>query len=927
MSNDVKIRVTSSAPDLKTTRDAVRSSYASMGQQAGKDFAANLERSVKDRAAQVGDTAGKSFNDGVTRSSKSGAKDVGKDFADSLKSGIKGDVVASGKELGNEFADAFNSGAKNAGNGFAERVYVNARVGLRTAGEELGREFSDSFDNKTTDAGKKTGTNTGKNIANNLKKETSAAVPLIALGIEAALGPAGGLVGAAVAGTFAVGLAGMGAAAAAQTDAVKAQFHNLTDSTGQAWQRWGDDLKGPVSDSLIYIRRQFLELAPEIEDDLKATGPGIKILSTGLTDLAHNAIPGVNASAHSMGPVFMGAKALLADFGTGIGGLASTAADHSASIGADFKHLGDIVTSALSLVDHLFGELSDDFAQHGGEWTGVVRSIDGALTNLGSGGFSVLGNAVGGDLRILTGFFDLIGMGGAPLGALAGGLLSAATNAKLLSLAQGPLEGLSKKLKDAGDEGTTYATVTSKAAGWVDKFGKALPLVGVALTGVSLIMEAFTQHERDAVAAGEEVAKGLEMGGGAAVNARAQIATWQKQVADAQATLKDLSKSQSDYNTVLEAGSTGLSANGLGQANANQQIDDANTSIKTALDSYNKYAAAVGLSGMTLNQFTGQVKTYDSSATNATSATAQLAADALVLADNTATADNKVKALEDTLALLSDQGLEKADDAMDAFGTTLGGFSDGLANMKGNVFDSTGQLNSFSDAGRTVRKTIEDARDSMVTYAQAAADAGVPQDQINAKLGQMATQLTNTIAPAVGSKGAAQNLLDVYHAMPDDITTYLHADTSHAQAVINSFIQMNNGRQIQIYTSILGSGGIASAGRLASGGLVGSAASGRTVGGGMTWMAENGPEKATYMGRSAIVATPSLIQAPIGTQVASTPDTARRLADSMQGSGTPVVRLEFVGGSTEVGQFVAALLKKYIRVTGGGDVQVALGGK
>jgi hypothetical protein len=44
------------------------------------------------------------------------------------------------------------------------------------------------------------------------------------------------------------------------------------------------------------------------------------------------------------------------------------------------------------------------------------------------------------------------------------------------------------------------------------------------------------------------------------------------------------------------------------------------------------------------------------------------------------------------------------------------------------------------------------------------------------------------------------------------------ADTSGAQGVIDRFITMNNGKTVQIYTSVLGSGGIASAGRLATGG-------------------------------------------------------------------------------------------------------------
>lgn len=49
-------------------------------------------------------------------------------------------------------------------------------------------------------------------------------------------------------------------------------------------------------------------------------------------------------------------------------------------------------------------------------------------------------------------------------------------------------------------------------------------------------------------------------------------------------------------------------------------------------------------------------------------------------------------------------------------------------------------------------------------------------------------------------------------------TIKVGANTLAAQGVIDSFIRMNDGRTVQIYTSVLGSGGIASAGRLASGG-------------------------------------------------------------------------------------------------------------
>lgn len=925
MGNDVRIRVTSSN-DTKATRDQVRRDFASMGQQAGNDFSKRLEASLKDRATQAGDTAGQAFNKGLTRSSKGGARDVGKDFSDSLKQGIKGDVVAVGRELGDEFAAAFNSGAKDAGKGFAERVYVNGRRGLGTAGAELGREFSDSFDNKTESAGKKTGQSIGRNITSAARKEVSAKGPLIALGIEAALGPAGGIAGAAIAGGFGLGLMGMAGIVAAQSDRVVGEFQKLTTATGNEVKNWTKAVEGPTVASLDYLRAQFQKLAPDITSDLKAVAPGFKVVSTGLADLAFNAMPGVNAAAHQTGPVWMGIKTLFGDVGKSIGDLAQTSADHSASIGTDFGHLGGVVKGAVSLIDHVVGELSDDFATHGGELVSTVDSIDHAVTSLGTGAFPILGSAVGGDLRVLTSFFDLLGMGGPALGTFSGGLLSAYTNAKLFGLLQKPVQGVADKLKDAGTSGTFFGDTTTRAGTVLDKFGKALPLVGVGLTAISTIMELSAQHAADLANEGNEVAKGLEMGGGAAASARAKLSQWHKDVEDGQEALKNAKAAQMDYNEVLEAGSTGLSSAGLAQNTSNEAIDDANTKIKAAMDAYNKYAVAAGLAGMSTDEFTGKIKTYDSSATNATSNTAQLAADMLVLSDNTSTADQKTKALQDTLSLMSDQGLEKADDAIDQLGNTLGSFNDNLSGLKGAVFDNTGGLNSMSEAGRAVRKTIEDARNSMAIYAQAAADAGVPQDQINAKLGEMATQLANTIAPAVGSKDAADGLLRTYHAFPDDITTRLHADTSQAQGAINSFIQMNNGRQIGIIVYANGAvGGLASAGRGESGKVVGSAATGHTIGGTPTWMGERGPEVATYMGHSSVVAAPSLVQAPVGTHVSSAPDAARQLTNAMGGQSAPTeVHLYLDANDDAASQAMLYLLRKSIR-TQGGNVQLVLG--
>lgn len=143
-----------------------------------------------------------------------------------------------------------------------------------------------------------------------------------------------------------------------------------------------------------------------------------------------------------------------------------------------------------------------------------------------------------------------------------------------------------------------------------------------------------------------------------------------------------------------------------------------------------------------------------------------------------------------------------------------------LNKLLNSVNKSSGTVNingNDNPAGFALRRVLEEISqgketvtiDGQAVPAQEALRSII--EQIN--IGQGTVKLNGNTVPA------GQALADILRSIGlSRADVGVGANTSAAQGVIDGFIRMNNGRQIQIYTSVLGSGGIASAGRLATGG-------------------------------------------------------------------------------------------------------------
>jgi hypothetical protein len=135
--------------------------------------------------------------------------------------------------------------------------------------------------------------------------------------------------------------------------------------------------------------------------------------------------------------------------------------------------------------------------------------------------------------------------------------------------------------------------------------------------------------------------------------------------------------------------------------------------------------------------------------------------------------------------------------------------SPGTVRIEGDTDPATGKITqvvTFAN-GQTGRVTVDGNPDpatgkvnGVVTFA-------------NGQTGRITVD--GNPDPATGKVNAT-----VHYADGSTGHVQIDANTGPAQSGIDSFIQRNDGRRITIFTTVLGSGGLASAGRLAAGGPV-----------------------------------------------------------------------------------------------------------
>jgi ABC-type transporter Mla subunit MlaD len=215
--------------------------------------------------------------------------------------------------------------------------------------------------------------------------------------------------------------------------------------------------------------------------------------------------------------------------------------------------------------------------------------------------------------------------------------------------------------------------------------------------------------------------------------------------------------------------------------------------------------------------------------------------------------------------------LARAADSVDSLGINFKNAEDRAKGFGQTLLDQAGAFDVTNENGRELYDQVRDLETEFANMAAAVSNGQGSREQFISDTNRMRERLNETWRQAGLNAEQIDRLNYKYSLTPSQIMTSLELlGVNTAQGMIDGFIRMNNGRTISIYTSVLGSGGLASAGRLATGGIS-STAHAATGGarGGDTIINEQGPEN---------------VRLPNGSTVINA-GTTRRLEQQMFGNG------------------------------------------
>jgi hypothetical protein len=277
----------------------------------------------------------------------------------------------------------------------------------------------------------------------------------IALGLSAAAP----LVGAALTGGVALGFVGVAAEVQKNNRDVVSSFSGLKNQVVTEMTSATNQVVPALVKSGHALQQEFADLGPELHTAFSFAGPDIKTLTSGVDNLADNAMPGLVASMRNSKPIVQGVSTVLGDLGTTASVVLTSVADHSHEFGDDLDQIGSLIKNVGSITAGVLPGLASGF----GTTVGTANTLLSVLKPVAP----VLGNITG-EVLPAVGAFKLLGLATSPLNKLGGKVAGVASN----------VGGLTQKLTGNEAAATRVTSATTKVGSALGKLGNALPLVG-----------------------------------------------------------------------------------------------------------------------------------------------------------------------------------------------------------------------------------------------------------------------------------------------------------------------------------------------------------------------------------------------------------------------------------------------------------------
>jgi hypothetical protein len=306
----------------------------------------------------------------------------------------------------------------------------------------------------------------------------------LALGLSTAAPVIGGALVAGVALGF-VGVAGL---VQKNNADVKSSFGDLKSQVVNEMQGASDQVVPYLVKSGHALQQEFANLGPQLHTAFSFAGPDIDILTSGVDNLASNAMPGLVTTMRNSKPIVQGVSVVLGDLGTTATTVLDDVSSHSQEFGNDLSQVGDLIKNVGSIGGSVLPGLAGGF----GTTVGTLNTMLGVLKPIAP----AVGDITG-QLLPAVGAFKLFGLATQPLNKL---------GAKVAGVA-GNLGGFTKNLTGSEAAGAKVITTTAKLGSALGKVGNALPLVGVGFAVLGDVVSSAGQKlqtvQQDLLAGGQ----------------------------------------------------------------------------------------------------------------------------------------------------------------------------------------------------------------------------------------------------------------------------------------------------------------------------------------------------------------------------------------------------------------------------------------
>jgi hypothetical protein len=687
----------------------------------------------------------------------------------------------------------------------------------------------DQSERKITASFDRAGKESGGRLAQGINAGLTRASPLIVAGVTGALAAGAPAVLAASTLMF----AGIGAAAAAQNDEVRAAWAGLGDLIQDEARNIAAPVTSTFTEMADSVGESFLRMKPTLIATMGAIAPQIEDLTGSVLQMAENALPGMARAAQNATPAVAGLGSFLESTGSGLGEFFSIISQHAPAAGTAMAALGDIVGDLLPTLGELLGS--------GAELASIV--------------LPPLADA-------MSGVADAAQTLGPILPAIALGI----TALKVAGTVGGSLTTLAQSLAMVSYSANPLAGAAGKASTAIGLLGRAAPIAALGLTAYSLA----TADSSDRV---KEWSDTLLQGGAAAatLKARADEAndtsfwdTFKENLLFRDVWDENASSNIAEDFDAAKAGAEALSAAMTPLEAAQQGVTTAQNNLDLAIAQHGptsaQATAAAGAYRTAQAELEYQAGQTELALSGVTQAMIDQANQALAAIDSGFAYQNSLNGLEDAQTALAEAQAHLNDENVETRTTTEDVERAQLALAEQNYRTALAFGQQQADMSGAGKETAEYARivqeqalaelyrlrdaagpemagalnqqiamleSSGVSLAATGTQARVTADRMR-DLGLSVTEIPNqkyvrVEAPTEDQKRRLQDLGYIVTTLPNgDI--YVSADTATAEAALNNVAR---NRYSTIFTRVVTGGGSESlpnngqrAAGLAAGGIV-----------------------------------------------------------------------------------------------------------